>query len=708
MSNFKRKDIRILIVDDSIINQEIACDFIEESGFSLDTVDNGLQALEAVKQNPYSLVCMDIHMPVMDGIAATKAIREYEISQGLKPVPIIAFTSDTSGGIKKRCLEAGMNDHLIKPFTQQEIIQKITGNINDELSGNKPPGSNALSENADDNGNILLDAVEDIVQVSHWFWHISEKRIQFSTYLQHHFDFPLDKIKTLDDYIAKIGSNNMGAIVSECLASKQETRWEQKITEPGVEQPKYLLHRFRYVICEDGNPVLIGTIQDITSIRRAEQHILELASNDAITGLSSRFKFNHQIEDLIKYTDRHSEKFALLYLNIDVLNDNDGDETGDKLLIEFTRRLHTILRKSDFACRLVDNEFCLAIKDITDDYIVMKIAERYLELFNNPVSLTDKTITLNATIGMALYPQDAAKATDLIKAANIAMNKAKLTGDDPLAFFENALTSAAQHRLFKEKEIRAALCEGQFELYYQPKISLRSGEVDSVEAMIRWNHNDKNIRLPDSFLPDAERMNLMKDIGHWVIQEACDQIKAWREQGLEDIPVALNISQDHFEHPDFVDSTLKIVNDAGIQPSLIEIEITESISRDQKVFNDTCEQLRTAGFKTAIDDFGTGYTSLSELKDIPIDVLKIDVEFIRNLPNDMQSSIIIGTILGISNALGMQVVAEGVENNEQLMSLVAMGCHLAQGFYFSHPVPAAKIPALRKQNFRNTNIYRVA
>lgn len=716
MPNLIRKNVKILIVDDSIINQEIASDFIEDLGFDFDTANNGLQALEAIKINNYSLVFMDIHMPVMDGLTATEAVREHEKEHHGEPVPIIALTSDASTGIKQRCLNAGMNDYLVKPFTQQELVETISKNINHRLTDNITvltgrPHSQVPVVDIKDDDNALLDVVEDIAQVSHWFWHITDQKIQFSKYLQHHFDFPLKNISTLDEYIKKVGSNNMDSVINECISTEQETHWEQIITEPGSEQQKYILHKFRYVICEDDNPVLIGTIQDISSIRHAELEVMEMASNDAITGLRSRFMFNQQLEDLIKYSQRHSKKFALLYLNFDTyktISDSHGHEEGKQVLIEITSRLQTILRKSDFACRLIDDEFCLAIKDIDDDFLAMKIAERYLKLFHKPIQVANKTITPNTNIGLSIYPQDGSKATDLIRAANTATIKAKHTNNNHCAFFENSMTSAAHHRKLKEIELRAALDENQFELYYQPKVSLHDGKVESVEAFIRWNNPDQNLHLPESFLPDAERMGLMDDIGHWVLKQVCTQINQWKQQGLEDIRVSVNIAQHYFEQIYFVDEIFQIVSEANISPALIEIEITECISRNHKVFTKTCNKLRDLGFTTAIDDFGTGYSSLSALKEIPIDVLKIDHEFIRNLPNDTQSSIIIGTILGISNALGLQVVAEGVENNEQLKTLVAMGCHMAQGFYFSHPVPAAEIPAMSKQNFRKPDFYRVA
>jgi len=703
--------LHVLIVDDSILNQEITIDFIEDLGFSIDTANNGLEALDAVKNNAYSLILMDIHMPMMNGLDAAKAIRQHEISLGIHPAPIIALTSDSTDGIKQRCSQAGMNDYLEKPFSQQELYQKISRWLDPSLI--KKSLANAIISPTviDDNGARILDAVEDISQVSHWIWNINEDRIHFSTYLQHYFEFPLHEIKTLDEYVAKIGHQSMQTMIDQCLSTRRETRWEQKFESGEAEQHvNSLLHRFRVVICEDTCPILIGTIQDISSIRRSEQHVMELAAYDSITGLSSRFRFNQQLEELIQATQRSAKKFALLYVKFDDHNadTNDSYETDEKLLVEVANRLRKILRKSDFACRLVNNEFCITVNDIVDELSTMRITERCLALFKTPLLIDDKEILLQANIGICVYPHDGMKATTLIQAANTALKNAINNKDSQFAFFTSEMTTAAKNRLYIENDLHRALEENQFELYYQPKVSLCSGEVNGIEAIIRWHHPDETLHLPDSFLPDITRMGLIVDIGHWVIRDVCHQIKRWEEHGLVDMPVAINIARQHFEQANFAQTLFNIVTKEGIPPSLIEIDITESILQNQKIFNQTCNQLRNYGFTTTFDDFGTGYASLSELKGIAIDQLKIDEEFIRNLPNDTQSSIIVGTILGISNALGLRVVAEGVENEDQLKTLVAMGCHMAQGYYFSKPIPAQDIPKLCKHNFRQSNINLVA
>lgn len=754
----KDNEVRILLAEDTLANQEIMYEQMDLLGYKIEIVENGLQALEAINQNVYALIFMDIHMPYMDGFAATKAIRAVEKEQNRQPVPIIAVTADLSKEVQARCEEVGMNSFLSKPFSIddiEDILKTWLSDTTQAAASNELPilsspkdlsravieQLHALSKNNDRdtlgkavnhlnlaytilftlqktrNANTLwqhqqlLEAAEHTAQVSHWSWEPDKQHIQFSRHLQSYFNHSLSDIKTLEDFITTIGDADMDAAIESCLATGQDSSWEQETVNLNTDEPRYLRHRFRIVSSEDRCPMLIGTVQEISSIRRAEQRIMELAFYDSLTKLSSRSSFNKQLQDLIISSHRRSSKFAVLYLDLDDfknINDSFGHDVGDKLLIEVANRLRNLLRESDFASRLGGDEFCMLINDIKNNRCAENVAKRCLALLAQPFILEGREIIPHASIGIAIYPQDGSDANVLIKAADTAMYEAKKAGKKQYMLYETAMTDAAQHRLTIEDELRTAFSEQQFELYYQPKISLTSGKTQSVEALIRWNHPDNNLHAPDTFIPDAERLGLITRLGEWVIQEACSQIKAWKNQGLNDIAVAVNISPQHFEETDFAQDIAKIVNDTGVSPSLIEIEITESTSRNQRVFLKTCQQLRKLGFRTAIDDFGTGYSSLSVLKGASIDVLKIDREFIRHLPNDSQASILIGTILGMSKALGMQVVAEGVETEAQLKVLVAMGCHMAQGYYFSKPVQASKIPELTKISFRRPKTNKVA
>lgn len=752
-------EIRILLAEDTLANQEIMYEQMDLLGYKIEIVENGLQALEAINQNVYALIFMDIHMPYMDGFAATEAIRAVEKEQNRQPVPIIAVTADLSKDVQDRCKKVGMNTYLSKPFSISDIedilntwlgVDAAQAGVPDKLPILSSPKDlnkavieqlRALSENGerDTLGNAvnhlnlaytilftlqktrnanalwqhqqLLEAAEHTAQVSHWSWEPDKQHIQFSRHLQSYFNHSLSDIKTLEDFVVNIGDQEMDAAIKSCLETGQDSSWEQEIVNPGSNEPRYLLHRFRIVSSEDKSPMLIGTVQEVSSIRRAEQRIMELAFYDSLTKLSSRSSFNKQLQDLIINSHRRSEKFAVLYLDLDDfknINDNFGHDAGDKLLIEVANRLRNLLREADFASRLGGDEFCMLINDIKGNQSAKKVAKRCLELLTQPFNLAGREVVPHASIGIAIYPEDGSDASVIMKAAETAMYEAKKAGKKQYMLYEVAMTEAAHHRLTIEDDLRTAFAAEQFELYYQPKISLATGKAQSVEALIRWNHPTDGLHTPDSFIPDAERLGLITELGQWVVRQACTQIKLWRKQGLDDIAVAVNISPQHFEATDFAVDVAKIVNESGVSPALIEIEITESTSRNQRVFLNTCQQLRKLGFRTAIDDFGTGYSSLAALKGSSVDVLKVDREFIRHLPNDTQASILIGTILGMSKALGLQVVAEGVETEEQLKVLVAMGCHMAQGYYFSKPVPAEEIPALTELCFRRPKTDQVA
>jgi len=690
-------DQRLLVVDDNKVTLDTLQNALQQFGYRVDSAGDGEEALVLLSTSDYDLVITDLQMPGMDGYGLCEAIRK---KYAVETLPILVLTSTADDVHVHDAYEIGISNFIVKPVNFLNLAYTVLFTIQN-------------TRNAHDlwHNRQLLKVAEHAAQVSHWSWEIEKEEIQFSSHLQRYFEPQLDKIKTLENFISSIDLSGMSTAIKNCLDNKKESSWEQEIPHSKPEESRYILHRFRIIKNENNNCILIGTVQDISSIRRAEQRISDLAFYDPLTKLNSRSSFNKKLLELLTSSKRKTEKFALLYLDLDNfknINDSFGHDVGDKLLKEVANRLRTLLREADFASRLGGDEFCLLLHDITDNLSAANVAQRCLKLLAQPVILAGREITPHASIGIAIYPHDGKDANFLIKAADTAMYEAKNKGKNQYAFYESAMTDAAHLRLIIENDLRTALYEEQFELYYQPKVSLSSGNVTSVEALIRWNHPEKGLCPPDSFIPEAERMGLIAELGEWVVKTACKQIKLWNSQGLNDMSVAVNISPTHFEQDNFAEDMARLVHDLGISPALIEIEITESTSRDQSVFTSTCKKLRTLGFRTAIDDFGTGYSSLSVLKDAAVDVLKIDREFIRHIPNDSQSSILIGTILGMSKALGLEVVAEGIETEEQLTVLVAMGCHMAQGYYFSKPVPAEKIPALTQCCFRRPKANKIA
>ncbi len=697
MHNYKQRHLRALVVDDSHVNLEITSDLIQDLGFKVDTACNGQQALEAVNQHQYSLICMDIRMPDMDYLNASKAIREYELAHNLPPVIIIALTSETTDTVKQCCMLAGMNDCLYKPYSQDQISNKISYWLDD---GRSPYHQHFSTVPAYIQKSTYPNA-DDVSQISHWTWDFSNQRFEYSQTLQQHYSFPLEEIKTLNQYILRVSRKHLLILINKCLNTRLETRWEQVINTREMRHPKHILHRFRVIKNKNDQLILIGTVQDVSYLRRVEQKVIKLCSLDHVTGLSSRFIFKQQLDSLTKDSQHNSAKFILLHLNLGIFNQSNIDlsqKQKNEILSESTKRIQSVTPGTSIVSHMLDDNFCIAIKNVSNEFTALKHTAAYLKLFSKPITLAEKQVTPNINIGIASYPDHGESSTTLINAAAFALKQAQSNYSNQYCYFSNKLHKQPAHKLISEDELAAARDSNQLTLYYQPKVSLNNQSIDSLDVSIQWHHPAHGTLSFSDFLPLAEHHRLISDIESWVIQEACKQISNWRSQGLEDISVTIHISEQHFEQPDFVYNTLKITTDADIPSHLIEIEINEHVTRQQEVYLNTCEHLRSLGFKISVDGFAAGYSSLSTLKQSPIDTLRIEKEFIQHIPNDTQSSIILGAILGLSNELGLEVVATGIENKEQLLTLTAIGCHYAQGNYFSSPMTADNVVDFIKSN----------
>lgn len=687
---------RLLLVDDDPVTLDSIREAMVQLGYVVDAVTDGRSALRRLERDEYDLVVTDMQMPVMDGYALCTAIREKFSAETL---PIIVITSTSDDVFVQQAYEAGISNFFVKPVNYLNLAYCILFTLRNVST------TKLLWRNQQ-----LINAAEDAAEVSHWFWLINEKKLQVSSYLSRYFKLDINEAADLDEYVSEIGGEPMQEAVHKCIRSKQETSWEQEVISSDGRTTIFILHRFRYVQSDD-QPMIIGTMQNISSIRHAEKRILEMAYYDSLTGLSTRLNFNMQVEKQIKLSRRRGESFVVVFMDLDGfkdINDSFGHDVGDEMLVKISNRLQELLRETDVACRLGGDEFCILINDVEDEVAAAKFANRCLNALGQPLELAGREVIPSASLGIAMFPGDGGDVSVLIKAADTAMYAAKYAGKNQFAFYEASMTDTARERLMREQGLRRAIEEDQFELYYQPKVSLKNGKMSGVEALIRWNHPEKGLCTPDSFIPVAESMGLIDEVGQWVVRTACRQIKLWKYDGAGDIPVAVNISPTHFEKDNFVENISSIVRQENISPAMIEIEITESSSRNQKVFGQHCAELRELGFRVAIDDFGTGYSSLSVLKDAPIDVLKIDREFTRHLPRDTQSSVLIGTMLGMSKALKLEVVIEGVEDESQLQVIAALGCHMAQGYLFSKPVQANEIPALDDRTFISSAATRAA
>ncbi|MCP5416693.1 MAG: EAL domain-containing protein [Chromatiaceae bacterium] len=421
----------------------------------------------------------------------------------------------------------------------------------------------------------------------------------------------------------------------------------------------------------------------------------DLSYYDQLTGIGSRNHFYERLETNISMSRISGNQFAVLYLDVDGfkdINDTLGHMAGDELLKTIASRVRTLLRTSDFAARLGSDELALLINGVTQSRDTLAIVQRCIKEVQVPVNLCGKMICPRLSIGIALYPVDGDNTQSLLKAAESAMNSAKSNSKLHYARYSPEMTMAAQQRLTIEQEMRLALSNGQFRLHYQPQVDATSGEVCGVEALIRWQHPERGLIPPNDFITVAENTGLIDELGEWVLITACRQAAQWLDAGEHVFSVAVNISPLQLLDRGFVDTVRSALASTGLAPQLLELEITESAVQTHIEARETLVQLRKLGVRIAIDDFGTGYSSFASLKELPIDRVKTDRVFVTDMLASDRDMALLGNIIDMAHVLGCRVVAEGVEEFAHIEKLQLLNCDCLQGYYFSHPVEAARIP----------------
>ena len=467
---------------------------------------------------------------------------------------------------------------------------------------------------------------------------------------------------------------------------------------------KYCAYISLFVLAEENDkPVsCMITLRDITELKRSQQHIRHLAFIDELTGLANRAQAQRRLDEAIMRAKRHERTFGVIFLDLDGfkdINDSLGHDAGDMVLQVVGKRLAQVVRGGDMVARLGGDEFCILVENLQDEEDAARVATRCLEQISEPMELSGRTLRMRGSVGIAIFPRDGETRETILQAADTAMYAAKHGGKNRYALYTPELTAAADLRLSLEHDLREAIEHKQFELVYQPQVSLYSGKMVGVEALIRWNHPRRGTVSPTEFIEVVERIGMINELGEWVIAAACHQAAQWLEMGLPEFTVSVNISGSHFSDPSLVNCVRKALAENGLPASRLALEVTEGVMQMGGESIEIFRRIKELGVKIAIDDFGTGYSSLSSLKNLPLDCLKIDKAFVDDMLDKREHSVIIATIVGMGQALGLEIIVEGVEHLDHVLHLRGLNCDTVQGYYFSKPVPAGEIPELATREF---------
>jgi diguanylate cyclase (GGDEF)-like protein len=445
----------------------------------------------------------------------------------------------------------------------------------------------------------------------------------------------------------------------------------------------------------------IGICNDLTSRREAEERLRYLSNYDKLTGFANRNLFRDRLHAAISAARDRSTQVALLYIDLDrfrQINDTLGHEVGDELLKKAAKRISSVNANADTISRIGGDEFTIIIDDYQDRAALEHYCERIIAELRRPFRINEHELLLGGSIGISVFPENGRELQVLLNHADIAMHQAKRLGGNTTKFYTSDLRVASIEQLNLENSLRKAIFRDEFVVHYQPKLHLATNRIVGVEALVRWNHPTMGLLYPNEFIPLAEETGLITAIGELVLDKACRQAQLWKEAGLGNISTAVNIPAQQIRKGNLVQLIDRVLSNTGLDPHLLDIELTESsLMDDGNDVKDMLHELRAKGIRISLDDFGTGYSSLSYLKRFPIDTLKIDQAFVRDIGTNPEDEAIARAIIAMAHTLGMDVVAEGVETQVHKDFLVREGCDYIQGYLLSRPVPDEELSGLLRR-----------
>lgn len=690
----------VLIVDDDAMLRVLARSALGQLGLAVSEAGNGAEALELFAQNPFDIVLLDLEMPVMDGFTACHKLRA--LPGGTSATLIMVTGLNDSESINK-AYELGATDFVTKPINWSILNQRLRFILRVREA------FHALQENE-----AKLLETHQIANLGHWEWDVSR---DFAEWSEKVFDIlgrtPETFTPTYSAFLQAVHPDDR-AIFNQTLGQAVEHgeayQLEHRIVLPDG-RVRHILSQGKALLGVNGQVLKIrNVVQDITQRKYAEERIFRLSYYDSLTGLPNRDMFKEYAGRMLAAAERDGSRAAVILLDLDRfkrINDSLGHTAGDALLKEAAARISSSVRQSDLFAKFQNredlpyslarpggDEFVLLIRGLERTDGVSSFVQRLLANLSRPLVTMQQEVLISASVGVALFPEDGQQQDTLLSHADIALGHAKEAGGGCFRFYSKEMNQWVHERVTLESRLNHAIENAELEVFYQPQVRLDNGQLVGFEALLRWHTEGGDMISPNEFIPIAEETGLILEIGDWVLESVCRQLRTWQDHGCLPVPVAVNLSARQFSDQDLVRKIADRLSTFRLSPELLELELTERvIMRDVHENRIKLQSLKDIGVKLSVDDFGTGYSSMNYLKRFPLDVLKIDRSFVEDLVTDKNDEAIIRAIVALSKGLNLTTIAEGVETEPQRQLLASIGCDVMQGYLVSRPVPVKQAEA---------------
>lgn len=679
--------IKILVVDDDLVTRLTLTKILQKSGYNVVQAENGQQGFKLFCEDEPALILMDVMMPVMDGYAATQAIRNYETGQS---TPIIMLTALEDMEAVEQAFDAGATDFITKPINWALLGQRL-----------KYALKAAKTEEELRASQVHLNYALRLAKLGYWEWDVVKNAINGSHSAFELMGVPSQTDMPIETFISMVAPKDMPLLqqsISNAQRGENHIQVSFRVSHPN----QSLLH----IDClgdatydANGNLTKItGSAQDISRLHKAESLIDYQANHDSLTDLSNRSYFTKKLESLVANKPANSGKSisATVVLDIDrfkAINDNLGQNNGDLLLKTVALRLKKITREDDFVARLGSDEFAILINNAQNLAELNLSLNRIFNDLSRPYLIGDQELFITFSLGVAVVDQDGHTANHLLANANVARAQAKGMGGNQFSLYQKDMNLEAKSQLLLENDLYKALERNEIEVYFQPQLHAKTLKIYGSEALVRWNHPKLGLISPIKFVPIAESTGLIIEIGQFIIHKAVEETERWHKMGYTNLHIGINLSGRQFTNDNLMDVIQNTLSNTTLPAKFIDLEITESLAMSNADHNiSVLKGLKALGVSLSIDDFGTGYSSLAYLHSFPVDTIKIDRSFIINLKTP-QGQAIVNTILAMANSLGLSVVAEGIDDPFHVSYLQERNCDIFQGFFFGKPMTATQFTA---------------